>query len=234
MSFSKQLRKLCQGLHSPFQKSQGANNGGPQDTESAKSDCAKTPAVIPPGARRAFRAPNIQLNHTSVHFDKRWLKKHHEIFLAAVTGVLLQTGLILIAAMVAYHIGSSSSELFESKPYGFPCYAAGSLLLSLGTGFCSFIVEHSTDEYSWDALVDSKDVSEENAPRLLWLQNKQSVSDQSFNGYVIAAGPKRRIVTSSRRENPERHRKSGASEDSSASNSQEVSEHLHWMMKANF
>ncbi|KAG5800556.1 hypothetical protein H9Q69_000443 [Fusarium xylarioides] len=150
--------------------------------------------------------PNIQLNLASDHFDTRRLKKGHEIFIAATIAIILQTGLIAIAAITAYRVSPNSSSIFESRVYGFPCYAVGSLLLSLGTGLCSFVVEHSTDELSWEVQNNGKPVTKDIAPQLIWLQQKQKVSDQSFNGYVISARSKRRVITSSRREKPERHR----------------------------
>ncbi|KAF7540966.1 hypothetical protein G7054_g967 [Neopestalotiopsis clavispora] len=141
----------------------------------------------PSGAQRALNGPpNLQLNLSSDHFDGKKLKKWHEIAMAAVTAVLLQISLIVIAAITAFYVGPNASSLLESRIYGFPCYVAGSVLLSLGTALCSFIVEHSTVEYSWES--------------------KQTVNDQSFDGYVISAGPKRRIVTSSRNDDMEGHR----------------------------
>ncbi|KAG5804164.1 hypothetical protein H9Q71_011248 [Fusarium xylarioides] len=150
--------------------------------------------------------PNIQLNLASDHFDTRRMKKGQEIFMAATIAIILQTGLIAIAAITAYRVSPTSSSIFESRVYGFPCYAVGSLLLSLGTGLCSFVVEHSTDELSWEVQNNGKPVTKDIAPQLIWLQQKQKVSDQSFNGYVISARSKRRVITSSRREKPERHR----------------------------
>jgi hypothetical protein len=126
------------------------------------------------------------------------LKKRHEIIMAAITAILLQTSLLAIAAITAFYVSPGSSSLFQSRVYGFPCYVAGSILLSLGTGLCPFIVEHSTVEHSWESLSGKEPVGLTDAPRLVWLQQKQTVNDQSFNGYVISAGPKRRIVISSR------------------------------------
>lgn len=161
---------------------------------------------LPAAAEQALKSPpNIQLNLASDHFDTSRMRKGHEIFIAATVAILLQTGLIVIAAITAYRV-SPSSSIFESRVYGFPCYAVGSLLLSLGTGLCSFVVEHSTDEYSWEVQDKGKPVTKANAPQLIWLQQKQKVNDQSFNGYVISAGLKHRVITSSRREKPERHR----------------------------
>ncbi|KAJ3540951.1 hypothetical protein NM208_g4824 [Fusarium decemcellulare] len=148
-------------------------------------------------AEHALRGPpNLQLNLSSDHFDQGWLKKRHELFLAAVAATIIQTALIAIAAVTAFYLSPNSSNFLESKVYGFPCYVAGTVLLSLGVGACSFIVERSTTEHSWDVLPGSE--TKDRAPRLLWLQQNQTVNDQAFDGYAILAGPKRRIVTSRR------------------------------------
>jgi hypothetical protein len=187
---------------------------------------------LPAGAREVFQnPPNIQLNISSDHFSTRKLKKGHEILITAIIGIILQTGLIAIAAVIAFHVSPKSKDsIMKSKVYGFPTYAGGSLLLSLGTGLCSLIIEHTTNEYSWNVRNVEKDnaaITEENsrkvrnikkefAPRLLWLQQKQSVNEQSFNGYVISSGPKHRVVTSSRRKISEKQRKGGKSKKSNA------------------
>ncbi|RTE82800.1 hypothetical protein BHE90_002705 [Fusarium euwallaceae] len=182
---------------------------------------------LPPEAEPAFSGPpNLQLNLSSDHFDQNTLKKRHELVLAAVAAVLLQAGLIVVAATTAYHLKPGSSSLFEIKVYGFPCYAVGSVLLSIGTGICSFIVEHSTIEHSWEAVNRAgpktdgeKAKPQHNAPRLIWVQRYQTVNDQSFKGYVILAGPKRRVVTSRRDDDIGKHHLSddSASEGSHAS-----------------
>ncbi|RSL78383.1 hypothetical protein CEP51_008242 [Fusarium floridanum] len=182
---------------------------------------------LPPEAEPAFSGPpNLQLNLSSDHFDQNTLKKRHELVLAAVAAVLLQAGLIVVAATTAYHLKPGSSSLFEIKFYGFPCYAVGSVLLSIGTGICSFIVEHSTIEHSWEAVnragpkTDGEKAKPQlNAPRLIWVQRYQTVNDQSFKGYVILAGPKRRVVTSRRDDDIGKHHLSddSASEGSHAS-----------------
>ncbi|RSL58762.1 hypothetical protein CEP53_006033 [Fusarium sp. AF-6] len=182
---------------------------------------------LPPEAEPAFSGPpNLQLNLSSDHFDQNTLKKRHELVLAAVAAVLLQAGLIVVAATTAYHLNPGSPGLFEIKVYGFPCYAVGSVLVSIGTGICSFIVEHSTIEHSWEAVNRAgpktngeKTKPQHNAPRLIWVQRYQTVNDQSFKGYVILAGPKRRVVTSRRDDDIGKHHLSddSASEGSHAS-----------------
>ncbi|KAG5754659.1 hypothetical protein H9Q70_002679 [Fusarium xylarioides] len=183
-----------------------------KDTEMAELRVPRDSPTKPNNQELFFAAkqalknpPNITLNLASDHFDSNRMRKGDEIFIAATIAILLQTGLIAIAAITAYRVSPNSSSIFKSRVYGFPCYAVGSLLLSLGTGLCSFVVEHSTDEYSWEVQNNGKPVTKDIAPQLIWLQQKQKVSDQSFNGYVISARSKRRVITSSRREKPERH-----------------------------
>lgn len=138
-------------------------------------------------------SPNLQLNLSSDYSDQMWLKKGRETAVAALIGVILQLGLVTIAAAMAFYVKPTSSSLFETKDYGFPCYVVGTVLLSVGTGLCSFIVERSTIEHSLQVV----DTSKKDKPfSLLWVQRHQTVNDQTFNGYVILAGKKRRVITS--------------------------------------
>ncbi|KAK0622796.1 hypothetical protein B0T14DRAFT_494379 [Immersiella caudata] len=147
--------------------------------------------------------PNLQLNLSSDQFEKALLRKRHELFLAAVFAVFLQSALITIAAVTVIWDSVRESLEFEPTGYGFSCYVVGSGLLAFGMGLCSLAVEQSTSERAWRVLEDEKEpkVEEEELkqyPRLIWLQQSQTVSDQSFDPYVILAGPKRHVVTSSR------------------------------------
>lgn len=155
------IRRVGQSCLQPFWdtldrvfKATGSKSGDEekgQQNDPIQSDFPPKPSKqsLSAGAKRVFRMPpNIQLNLSSDHFDPTRMHKGGEIFLAATIGFFLQTGLIIIAAVTASRLNSSSSSFLQSSVYGFPCYAAGSLLLCLGTGLCSLIVEHSTDEYS--------------------------------------------------------------------------------------
>ncbi|KAF3003987.1 hypothetical protein E8E14_007350 [Neopestalotiopsis sp. 37M] len=150
--------------------------------------------------------PNLRLNLSVDYCHNGHFIEQHEILVAVTIAVLLQISLIAIAASTAFEVSPNSSSLFESSVYGFPCYVAGSIVLSFGTGLCSFIVERSTFECSWEVTGDNTPsetsktaVTETEKPELVWLQKKQEVSDQAFNGYLISAGPKRRAITSSRK-----------------------------------
>jgi hypothetical protein len=147
--------------------------------------------------------PNLQLNLSSDQFEKALIRKRHELFLAATFAVFLQLALIAIAAVTVFWGSVRESLEFEPTGYGFSCYVVGSGLLAFGMGLCSLAVEQSTSERAWRVLEDEKkpkfeDEELKQYPRLIWLQQSQTVSDQSFDPYAILAGPKRHVVTSSR------------------------------------
>ncbi|KAM0435852.1 hypothetical protein ACHAPT_002743 [Fusarium lateritium] len=202
----------CKDYHSrsyllaqDFLKRLFRNRRGDEEDKPGEPPQKGTPEI--PGS------PNLQLNLSSDHFKKRRIKRSYQLFLAGVGAVILQAGLIAIAGVVALRLSNGGSDFLESKDYGFPCYTAGSILLCIGTGLCSFIVEQKTCEHCWeikDKLATekgpeggSKDPSQ-TAPQLMWLQQAQSVNDQSFNAYAIFAGPKRHVVTSRRQEDLDR------------------------------
>ncbi|RSL51250.1 hypothetical protein CEP53_008513 [Fusarium sp. AF-6] len=146
--------------------------------------------------------PNLQLNLSTGQSSRA--KKAAELFAASITAVTIQLSLIAIAAVVAFHDRTSEAIGYENNLYGFPCYAAGSALLCAGMAICSAAIESSTDEFVWTRS------TENNAPKtardsqsvrdtyLIWIQQPQSVGDQTFDAYAILGGPKPYVPTSSR------------------------------------
>ncbi|KAK3312638.1 hypothetical protein B0H66DRAFT_484763, partial [Apodospora peruviana] len=158
-------------------------------------------------------APNLQLNVSSGQSSRQ--KKAGELFAAAVVAVVLQLSLLIIAAVTVYHEPTKASIGYDPPPYGFPCFVAGSVLLFIGMGICSFAIESSTVEFMWkrnnkkhdvkivpDARPTPKSMVGQ-YPRLIWLQQSQRVNDQAFGAYAILGGSKRYILTSSRQEDVE-------------------------------
>jgi len=151
--------------------------------------------------------PNLQLNHARPYDgDRFWMLV--KLFSAAVLSVIIQCGLIAIAAATAYHASTRQAVGYDFIAYGFPCFCAGSLLLCAGMILCSVAIEQSTVEYCWirtkektqednGARLSSEDASKSD-PRLLWIQKGQSVNDQVFDPYIILEGARETIVTSSR------------------------------------
>lgn len=161
--------------------------------------------------------PNLQLGLSSDQSAEARKIRHGEIFFAGVAAVVIQASLIAIASVTVFYDPIRKAMPSEPKAYGFPCYVAGSILLSIGIGTCSYVVERNTVEYTWwvvpktrsdvevgvskPAELDKDNDDEMKAmPRLMWLQQDQEVSDQKFGGYAILAGAKQHITTSSRLE----------------------------------
>ena len=165
--------------------------------------------------------PNLQLGLSSDQYAQTFIKKGHEVFLAAAAAVLLQICLVVIATVTVYHDWTRDAISVEPENYGYPCYVLGTVSLCIGIGICSRAVERNTTEFAWRVLSPEErkpekqfpkgrplpkfKPEEDNAPRLMWLQKSQEVSDQAFDGYAILAGPKYHVITSSRLEDTERH-----------------------------
>lgn len=100
--------------------------------------------------------PNIQLNLSTDQFEPpRWRKKH-EILLVALTAVILQMGVIGIAAVTAFQPATRDALGTQLKAYGFPSYVAGSVCLCIGMAICSLCIEKSTTEFSWNIRFPNK------------------------------------------------------------------------------
>jgi hypothetical protein len=161
--------------------------------------------------------PNLQLGLSSDQYEERKFTKRHEVIVAAVAALILQVGLISIATVTVFHDRTRRTLSVEPEIYGYPCYVVGTVFLCVGLGICAKAIERNTTEFDWQVLSEQErdplrddagtqstatghKVSVDNCPRLFWLQKKQEVSDQAFDGYTILAGPKWHIITSSRRE----------------------------------
>lgn len=146
--------------------------------------------------------PNLQLNLSTGQSSRA--KKTAELFAASITAVALQLSLVAIAAVVSFHVGTSTAIGYENNLYGFLCYAAGSALLCAGMAMCSAAIESSTDEFVWTRSTENntpattEDSQSPHNPYIMWIQQPQSVGDQTFDAYAILGGSKRYILTSSR------------------------------------
>ncbi|KAF5689053.1 hypothetical protein FDENT_4555 [Fusarium denticulatum] len=145
---------------------------------------------------KTFESPNLRLNISSEDYHEGKFRGSYRLKLASIGAVILQLGLIAIAGAVEYRVSNKGSELLESKRYGFPCFTIGSFLLCFGTGLCSWVIEQSTSEEIWEPSKDAAD--KKCVPQLVWVQQAQKVNDQYFDGYIIFAGRKSRIIKSRR------------------------------------
>lgn len=128
-------------------------------------------------------APNISLN------------LHHpigrrELWAWAAVAILLQSGVLVYDALVAYKLKFKEGGNKVVR-YAFPLTATGTLALVLGMLLCSYVIENSTVEEVYQV--------EGAEARILWLQKKATVSDQSFDSYAIFVKEKSKNISTSRR-----------------------------------
>ena len=126
--------------------------------------------------------PNIGLNLSSQRVSDL------EFMLVAAVGIVLQTGVVVFAAVSAYL--STWNERFEKggKPvprHSFPSMAGGTVALVIGMFLCCYIVERSTTEDTW--VINEPDG---HRVRVAWLQKGGEVNDQHFKSYILHRAPK--------------------------------------------
>lgn len=187
--------KLLQPFLDPFMSNKGTRSERMSDNvEQGEKERKLEPPNVP---------PNLQLNLASDSDHELSFRKRTEPIVTTILAVIIQTGLITLAATSVRYPPLRRSIGFEPKAYGLPCYIAGSLLLSLGVGICSYAVERNTTEYAWTLPEESLEIrktgNSDFDPRLIFLQQRQSVNDQAFNAYAMFAGPKHEIITSARK-----------------------------------
>ncbi|KAF7939345.1 uncharacterized protein EAE97_007425 [Botrytis byssoidea] len=93
------------------------------------------------------RAPNISLN---IHPKQN----RGELFVAAVLGIILQAGVIVFSAVVAYDNRFGAAVGGRPSAYAFPTLASGTAVLVIGMGICASVIGESTDECVWELKAD--------------------------------------------------------------------------------
>ncbi|KAK2743236.1 hypothetical protein FQN57_004925 [Myotisia sp. PD_48] len=132
--------------------------------------------------------PNISLN-AHKQFDRR------ELHVIATIGAFLQLGVLLYAGFATYYpeLKFPKGGIAVEK-YAYPCNTIGTVILVTGMLLCSHVVESSTLETTYRTKPGTK-------ARMVWLQQAQTVSDQSFDSYAIFTRDSRtHILTSERME----------------------------------
>ncbi|KAF7893765.1 hypothetical protein EAF00_007279 [Botryotinia globosa] len=93
------------------------------------------------------QAPNISLN---IHPKQN----RGELFVAAVLGIILQAGVIIFSAFVAYDNRFGAAVGGRPSAYAFPTLASGTAVLVIGMGICALVIGESTDECVWEIKAD--------------------------------------------------------------------------------
>jgi ankyrin repeat protein len=142
--------------------------------------------------------PNLSLN-IGVRRQPPWV-----FWLIATVGVVLQTGVIVLAGLGVWMLGWNLNEAEGSaKDYAPSMYIAGTLLLCAGMWSCAALIGQSTDEIRFKR----RDQDSLPRSRLLWLQpGPQVIGDQSFDPYAYFEDPREdpiRVWTSSSKNSPD-------------------------------
>lgn len=136
-------------------------------------------------------APNILLN---IHHGSTT----GELLFAAITGTLLQMGVLVFSGFVAYYtqLQPKIPESDHQTTYGFPLLMIGTAILTVGLILVSLVIEQSTVEEKW---VAERAEGEKTKVRVLWLQKKHVVGDQAFDSHIIATKESNEEILTSRR-----------------------------------
>lgn len=137
---------------------------------------------------QAIDAPNISLNSHG-YFGRGELRA------VAVFGTILQLGVLTYFGFATYHPALKFTKGDDAVAnYAFPCTATGTITLVAGLLLCAHVVESSTEEKRYQP-------SKETKARLVWLQQAQTVGDQSFQSFALSAGDNQTLITTSCRVN---------------------------------
>lgn len=117
--------------------------------------------------------PNLSLN-VSIKPIKRWIS-----ILCIFTGFILQTSVVVFAALTQYHLKLAKDDE-PPLSYGFPFLLFGTISLPVGMFLCAQVVETSTVEHVW---LPRGDVARH--ATIIWIQQgDQTVGDQRFESFA--------------------------------------------------
>ncbi|KAH8721684.1 hypothetical protein BGZ61DRAFT_346925 [Ilyonectria robusta] len=151
----------------------------------------KKPSVFAP-------APNLTLT--------LWMRRPSNlaIWMAALTGFVMQAGVVVVAAVVTYRLQLK----VDDKPpndYGFLTMCTGTALLCTGNFLCAFLIGEITKERLFERKLPAEyddpgpDGHAPSTTRLIWLQGgNQVIGDQTFDcfAYNDAQNPAQHYITS--------------------------------------
>jgi len=128
--------------------------------------------------------PNVLLNFHSTPCSPL------ELWGVAVVGLLLQSTVVMFAALVTYWWKWPKTGSFVA-PYGYPLTAAGTLMVSVGLIMCARVVEASTDEVVWNRKKDTENLSHLG---IIWLQKaEQKNTDTGFRSMAILGSKEKKM-----------------------------------------
>ena len=116
--------------------------------------------------------PNIALNAS-----RRPSKL--SVRLIAVSALLLQASVLIFGGLLNYKVLAPEKR---AKTFAFPLMAVGTAFVGIGMALCAAVVVLSSRQERWTPIPQGPRMRR---PRVVWLQRKQTVNDETFFPYAI-------------------------------------------------
>ncbi|KAF5498080.1 hypothetical protein CGCS363_v008454 [Colletotrichum siamense] len=120
--------------------------------------------------------------------------KKSEMWSLAVIGMILQAAATVYPGLATYYFKWSKGGL-PIVEYGYPCFAAGTVCLTIGVILCGHVIEGATQEIEFALSKDSKNAGR----RILCLQEASTIGDQNIPSCAIFLAEGDGILRTSRR-----------------------------------
>ncbi|KAK2773615.1 hypothetical protein CKAH01_13533 [Colletotrichum kahawae] len=136
--------------------------------EQQKTHGANTKRLIP----ASLNPPNLSLN-IGITQPSPWAT-----YSVAALGLILQGGVVALAATDAWLLGWSfdgNSTVSKDAPF---LYLIGTVVMCCGLMACAALIGQTTQETRYNHTLNSQS-------RLIWLQPKQVIADQSFDPFAF-------------------------------------------------
>lgn len=132
-------------------------------------------------------SPNISLNLPNAKVSDA------EAWSWACLRLVVQLCPLVFPAVATYQWGWTNDN-FRVSRYGYPCFAAGTVLMSIGLLSCSRIIEGSTTEHELEVNAGRVE-----SVRFLYIQKAVKIGDQNFDSYLMDCGRDKEKLTISKR-----------------------------------
>ena len=116
--------------------------------------------------------PNIALNAS-----RRPSKL--SVLLIAVSALLLQASVLVFGGLLNYKILPPDKK---AKAFAFPLMTVGTAFVGIGMAMCATVVVLSSRQERWRPVPQGPNMRR---PRVIWLQRKQTVNDETFLPYAM-------------------------------------------------
>ncbi|SCN86299.1 uncharacterized protein FFB20_07600 [Fusarium fujikuroi] len=164
----------------------------------------------------------IVLRNTTTHAPNISLNRYHKVgrghlYMVAIFGILLQLGVLVYFGSITYYPTLKfKKDDKEVLGYGFPFAAGGTLVLILGMLLCAHVVDRSTTEERYEPAQGRE-------MRMIWLQQKQIVSDQVFGSFALYPQRCPQVIVTSQRDSTTKSNRGRDPESSAVNNADSTS-----------